>query len=117
MNDLHTNIIKVSGKNIANFFQNIITNDIFKLTSHNALYSSILTPQGKYLIDFFIVKEKDNYILECNHNQTENLIKHPRSPGECNKTKDDFLEFVRLFFSCFFLSCWTSRGVGCRSFR
>lgn len=75
MNDLHTNIIKVSGKNIANFFQNIITNDIFKLTSHNALYSSILTPQGKYLIDFFIIKDKDNYILECNNNQAENLIK------------------------------------------
>jgi tRNA-modifying protein YgfZ len=75
MNDLHTNIIKVSGKNIANFFQNIITNDIFKLTSQNALYSSILTPQGKYLIDFFIIKDKENYILECNNNQTENLIK------------------------------------------
>lgn len=75
MNDLHTNIIKVSGKNIANFFQNIITNDIFKLTSHNALYSSILTPQGKYLIDFFIIKDKDNFILECNNNQAENLIK------------------------------------------
>jgi hypothetical protein len=75
MNDLHTNIIKVSGKNIANFFQNIITNDIYKLTPYNALYSSILTPQGKYLIDFFIIKEKNNYILECNDNQTENLIK------------------------------------------
>ena len=75
MNDLHTNIIKVSGKNIANFFQNIITNDIYNLTNHNALYSSILTPQGKYLIDFFIIKEKDNYILECNDKQTEKLIK------------------------------------------
>lgn len=75
MNDLHTNIIKVSGKNIANFFQNIITNDIYKLTAYNALYSSILTPQGKYLIDFFIIKDKDNYILECNNNQAENLIK------------------------------------------
>ena len=75
MNDLYTNIIKVSGKNIANFFQNIITNDIYNLTNHNALYSSILTPQGKYLIDFFIIKEKDNYILECNDKQTEKLIK------------------------------------------
>ena len=75
MNDLHTNIIKVSGKNIANFFQNIITNDIYKLTTQNALYSSILTPQGKYLIDFFIIKKKDNYIVECNENQTANLIK------------------------------------------
>ena len=75
MNDLYTNIIKVSGKNIANFFQNIITNDIHKLTPGNALYASILTPQGKYLIDFFIVKQKDIFFLECNNNQTENLIK------------------------------------------
>ena len=65
MNDLHTNIIKVSGKNIANFFQNIITNDIYQLTYKNALYSSILTPQGKYLIDFFIIKVKDIFFLEC----------------------------------------------------
>ena len=75
MNDLHTNIIKVSGKNIANFFQNIITNDIYQLTYKNALYSSILTPQGKYLIDFFIIKVKDIFFLECNNNQNDNLIK------------------------------------------
>ncbi len=75
MNDLHTNIIKVSGKNIDNFFQNIITNDIYQLTPYNALYSAILTPQGKYLIDFFIIKETGHFLIECNNNKTEDLIK------------------------------------------
>ena len=35
MNDTKTNIIKISGKNIDNFFQNLITNDINHLTSRN----------------------------------------------------------------------------------
>ena len=28
-------------------------------------FSSILTPQGKYLFEFFIIKLKDSYLIEC----------------------------------------------------
>ena len=40
MNNTDTKIIKVHGKNIDNFFQNIITNDINNLNENNPLYRS-----------------------------------------------------------------------------
>ena len=74
MNDTKTNIIKISGKNIDNFFQNLITNDINHLTSKNAIYTAFLTPQGKYLYDFFIIRDEKSLLIECNQNKTNSLI-------------------------------------------
>ena len=64
MNDLNTNIINVSGKNIECFFQNLITNDIKELENNNVLYTALLSPQGKYLNDFFIIKLNNHYLIE-----------------------------------------------------
>ena len=74
MNDTKTNIIKISGKNIDNFFQNLITNDINLLTSKNSIYTAFLTPQGKYLYDFFIIRDEKSLLIECNQNKTNSLI-------------------------------------------
>ena len=68
MNNTETKIIKVHGKNIKNFFQNIITNDINNLNENNPLYTAMLSPQGKYLYDFIILLEKDSFLLEVNSN-------------------------------------------------
>ena len=57
MNNTDTKIIKVHGKNIDNFFQNIITNDINNLKTENPIYSAMLSPQGKYLYDFIILQD------------------------------------------------------------
>ena len=74
MNNTNTKIIKVHGKNIDNFFQNIITNDINKLNSENPIYTAMLSPQGKYLYDFFILKEENFFLLEANTNTVNSLI-------------------------------------------
>ena len=47
MNNTNTKIIKVHGKNIDDFFQNIITNDINNLHLENPLYTAMHSPQGK----------------------------------------------------------------------
>ena len=60
--------IQVKGLEAKDFLQNIVTNDLEKVTISTTLYSSILTPQGKYLFDFFILKFKDSYLLECEKN-------------------------------------------------
>ena len=67
-------IISVSGSDSASFLQNIITNDIDKLNESNALYSALLTPQGKYLHDFFILKHEKNYLIDCESEAVENLL-------------------------------------------
>ena len=75
MNNTKTKIIKVSGKNIENFFQNIITNDINNLNKSTPLYTAMLSPQGKYLHDFIMLQDNEFYLLEANQNSIENLIK------------------------------------------
>ena len=74
MNNTDTKIIKVHGKNIDNFFQNIITNDINNLKTENPLYTAMLSPQGKYLYDFFMFKEEKFFLLEANSNKVNSLI-------------------------------------------
>ncbi len=50
--------IQVNGAEAKDFLQNIITNEIEKVTSSSSVFSSILTPQGKYLFEFFYLKIK-----------------------------------------------------------
>ena len=72
-----TKIIKIEGKNLEGFFQNLVTNDIQLLKNNQVLYSAMLTPQGKFLVDFIILKEGDCFLIEANYkdmNEIKNLI-------------------------------------------
>ena len=67
--------IHVNGPEAKDFLQNIVTNDIEKVTSSSTVFSSILTPQGKYLFEFFILKLKEGYFVECEKKSTAEIIK------------------------------------------
>jgi hypothetical protein len=67
--------IQVDGPDAKDFLQNIVTNDLDKVADDLTIFSSILTPQGKYLFDFFILKFKNSYILECEKNIAEEIKK------------------------------------------
>jgi len=67
--------IQVNGPEAKDFLQNIVTNDIEKVSSNSTVFSSILTPQGKYLFEFFVLKLKDSYLLECEKKSTAEIIK------------------------------------------
>ncbi len=67
--------IEISGNEAKTFLQNIVTNDIEKITNNLTLFSSILTPQGKYLYEFFILKINDSYLLECEKKDITEIIK------------------------------------------
>ena len=67
--------IQVNGPEAKDFLQNIVTNDIEKVTNNSTIFSSILTPQGKYLFEFFVLKLKDSYLLECEKKSTAEIIK------------------------------------------
>jgi len=67
--------IKINGHEAKSFLQNIVTNDIEKITDSMTLFSSIFTPQGKYLYEFFILKFEDGYLLECEKKSTSEIIK------------------------------------------
>ena len=67
--------IQVKGVEAKDFLQNIVTNNIEKTTNNSTVFSSILTPQGKYLFEFFILKLKESYLIECEKELTEEIIK------------------------------------------
>ena len=67
--------IQVKGVEAKDFLQNIITNNVEKATEKLTIFSSILTPQGKYLFDFFVIKLKDSYLIECEKKSTLEIIK------------------------------------------
>ena len=68
-------LLYVSGEDCLEFLQNIITNNINKVDENNSCYSALLTPQGKYLYDFNILKHKSGYFLDCEKKNIDNLFK------------------------------------------
>ena len=69
-------LISINGGDAKDFLQNIITNDIEKVNSTNSIFSALLTPQGKYLHEFFLIKSSDGFFLDCNGQSTQDLIEH-----------------------------------------
>ena len=68
--------ILISGVDASDFLQNIITNDINKVSDHNSIFSALLTPQGKYFFEFFIIKRKDGFLLDCSEGSTRELMEN-----------------------------------------
>jgi len=68
-------ILYINGADTKEFLQNIISNDINKVSETNSCFASLLTPQGKFLFAFIIVKHKTGYFIDCEKSQTENLFK------------------------------------------
>ncbi len=68
-------ILYINGEDAKEFLQNLISNDINKVSDVKTCFSSLLTPQGKFLYEFIILKHKSGYILECEKPQVEELFK------------------------------------------
>ena len=68
-------ILYINGIDVKEFLQNLISNDINKVSDMNSCFSSLLTPQGKFLYEFIIVKHKSGYLIDCEKPQAEELFK------------------------------------------
>jgi len=68
-------ILYINGKDAKEFLQNLISNDVEKVNDTNSCFASLLTPQGKFLFSFIVVKHKSGYFLDCEKSQTEALFK------------------------------------------
>lgn len=58
-------LIALSGPDVRNFLQGLVTNDVQKLAPDRVLYSALLTPQGKVLFDFFLHERGSAVLLDC----------------------------------------------------
>ena len=61
-------VLYINGSDSKEFLQNLITNDISKVKENNSCFASLLTPQGKFLYEFIVVKHKNGYFLDCEKN-------------------------------------------------
>ncbi len=61
---MHTRqIIAVTGSDRESFLQNLVTNDVGRVKD-GLVWTALLTPQGKYLADFFLVPEGDAILID-----------------------------------------------------
>ena len=67
-------ILYINGDDCFEFLQNLITNDLNKISENNSCFASLLTPQGKYLFDFMIVKYKKGYLIDCEKKVIRELL-------------------------------------------
>ena len=68
-------VLYINGDDCNEFLQNLITNDLNKVSEDNSCFASLLTPQGKYLFDFIIVKHKEGYFIDCEKKIINELFK------------------------------------------
>lgn len=68
-------ILYINGDDAKEFLQNLISNDINKVNDDNSCFASLLTPQGKFLFEFIIVKHKSGYFIDCEKSQANDLFK------------------------------------------
>ena len=68
-------LLYINGDEAKEFLQNIITNNIENVSEDRSCFSALLTPQGKYLYDFIIIKHKSGYFLDCEKKIIDDLYK------------------------------------------
>jgi len=68
-------IIYINGSDAKDFLQNLISNDINKVKDNSSCFASLLTPQGKFLYEFIVVKHKSGYFIDCEKSQSEEIFK------------------------------------------
>ena len=56
-------VFRITGADRVAFLQNLVTNDVERL-SDGLVWTALLTPQGKYLADFFLVLDGDAILLD-----------------------------------------------------
>ena len=66
-------ILRLTGADTLEFLQGLITNDIERLKD-GLVYAALLTPQGKYLADFFLKAEGESVLLDADEAQADMLV-------------------------------------------
>ena len=67
-------VIAVEGEDRVAFLQGLVSNDVAGALPGQAVWAAFLTPQGKYLADFFILADGDRLLLDCEAAQAAMLL-------------------------------------------
>jgi folate-binding protein YgfZ len=67
-------VVKVAGEDRVKFLQGLVSNDVTLAAPGRAVWAALLTPQGKYLADFFVIAEDEALLLDCERAQAAMLV-------------------------------------------
>jgi folate-binding protein YgfZ len=67
--------LRVSGDEAPHFLHNLVTSSVEGLQPGRAAYGALLTPQGKIISDFFVLRAEDGFLLDVPAGRLEELKK------------------------------------------
>lgn len=68
-------VIAVAGADAVPFLQGLVSNDV-ALATKGPVWAALLTPQGKWLADFFILRDGERLLLDGERAQAAFLVQH-----------------------------------------
>jgi len=68
-------VVRVVGEDAGRLLQGVISNDVQLLQRAGALHAGLLSPQGKILFEFFLVRAGDAFLLEARRELAGELVK------------------------------------------
>ncbi|MEM5476804.1 folate-binding protein [Pacificibacter sp. AS14] len=68
------NVIALSGPDRIKFLQGLVSNDVSKLDD-TAVYAALLTPQGKFMVDFFVIPHGETMLIDVAASEAAALLK------------------------------------------
>jgi len=66
-------VFEITGTEAEHFLQGLVTNDLARL-DQGIVYTAMLTPQGKYLADFFLLRRGDAILLDVDDSLADTLV-------------------------------------------
>lgn len=94
-------VIAVGGDDRIAFLQGLVSNDVSKLAPGRAIWAALLTAQGKFLHEFFIIDAGDRLLMDCEAARKDDLLRRLkmfklRSKVELTDLSAELALFARL---------------------
>ncbi len=70
----HRGVVEVTGGDRLAFLQGLVSNDVTRAAPGQAVWAALLTPQGKWLADFFILADGERLLLDCGREAAPGLV-------------------------------------------
>lgn len=62
-------VIRITGEDRVSFLQGLVSNDVAAVAPGHGIWTALLTPQGKWLADFFVLAEGESFLLDAERAQ------------------------------------------------
>ena len=93
-------VLEVSGADATALLQGLVSNDLAHLEQQPAVYAALLTPQGKYLVDFLVYRHGEALWLDVEAARVDDLVRRLtlyRLRADASFTRRDDLAVYALF--------------------